>query len=486
MGSNFRETEYGQMCPEWKNDNLDNLCIEGCGVQTGPFGSQLHQKDYVQDGTPIITVEHLGDNRITHQNLPMVSDEDRERLNKYELKVGDIVFSRVGSVDRRALVRYKENGWLFSGRCLRVRPRKDIIDSTYLYYFFGLSRFKDFIRRIAVGATMPSLNTKLLSGVNIYYPTLVKQRAIAEILGSLDDKIELNRRTNVALEEMARAIFKSWFIDFDPVIDKALMAGNSIPECFAKRAAVRRRMLDQNQPSPGLRPPSPSGRWTGAKGAKHYMSQEVFAQLPDSFQDSELGQIPKGWEHIPIGEMVEVVGGGTPSTKNSDYWEGGDNAFCTPKDMSGLVFPVLLETDRHLTHTGVYKISSGQLPIGTVILSSRAPIGYLALTEIPITINQGIIAMQTGKIPNIYILLWTEANIDVIKNRAGGSTFAEISKRHFRPIPALRPDDFILKAFGDLTRLYFEMITSKEHESCAISKLRDILLPKLISGELRV
>ena len=125
------------------------------------------EKDYVSVGTPIITVEHLGDNRILYEDVPHVSDHDRERLSKYILHDGDIVFSRVGSVDRRALVKGAESGWLFSGRCLRVRPDPNKIDSDYLSYFFGLPSFKEHIRAIAVGATMPSLNTQILSDIVI-------------------------------------------------------------------------------------------------------------------------------------------------------------------------------------------------------------------------------------------------------------------------------------------------------------------------------
>ena len=211
------ETVYGRFLADLSQDSLVNLCDINDGIQTGPFGSQLHQKDYVSTGTPIVTVEHLGENRLSHHNLPRVSESDRERLSKYTLRKGDIVFSRVGSVDRRALVRRAEEGWLFSGRCLRVRPDPVQIDSGYLSYFFGLPMFQAHIKSIAVGATMPSLNTQILSDITVLYPSLPEQRAIAHVLGTLDDKIELNRRMNETLESMARALFKSWFIDFDPV-----------------------------------------------------------------------------------------------------------------------------------------------------------------------------------------------------------------------------------------------------------------------------
>jgi type I restriction enzyme, S subunit len=123
----------------WKTYKLEEIAT----VQTGPFGSQLHQKDYVNNGTPIITVEHLGENRIFHENLPRVSNEDKERLIKYSIQTNDIVFSRVGSVDRRALVRKKENGWLFSGRCLRVRVKSENVNSTFLSFYFGQESFKE-------------------------------------------------------------------------------------------------------------------------------------------------------------------------------------------------------------------------------------------------------------------------------------------------------------------------------------------------------
>lgn len=164
-------------------------------IQTGPFGSQLHKEDYVAIGTPIVTVEHLGNRVFTEQNLPMVSDADRDRLKKYVLKEGDIVFSRVGSVDRCSYVDSKHDGWMFSGRCLRVRPN-DELDAMFLYYYFCLEETKQFVRNIAVGATMPSINTKLLGEVPINFPCLGKQKKIATLLSAIDDKIENNSKIN--------------------------------------------------------------------------------------------------------------------------------------------------------------------------------------------------------------------------------------------------------------------------------------------------
>ena len=182
-------------------------------VQTGPFGSQLHKEDYVEAGTPIVTVEHLGQRRFSTQNLPRVKDCDRDRLSKYTLKTGDLVFSRVGSVDRISFVTDDENGWMFSGRCLRLRVFGEI-DALWLYYFFCLEQTKQFVRNIAVGATMPSINTKLLSEVPVLYPeNIADQRKIASILSLIDDKIELNSTINHNLEQQVLALYRQMFVD---------------------------------------------------------------------------------------------------------------------------------------------------------------------------------------------------------------------------------------------------------------------------------
>ncbi len=164
-------------------------------IQTGPFGSQLHKEDYAETGTPIVTVEHLGNKRFSTQNLPLVSDKDRIRLSKFLLQEGDIVFSRVGSVDRCSFVSKEFDGWLFSGRCLRVRANERI-DPEYLYYYFTLESTKQFVRGIATGATMPSINTKFMGEIPINVPSLKTQAQIASIFRSLDIKIELNNQIN--------------------------------------------------------------------------------------------------------------------------------------------------------------------------------------------------------------------------------------------------------------------------------------------------
>jgi type I restriction enzyme S subunit len=264
---------------------------------------------------------------------------------------------------------------------------------------------------------------------------------------------------NRTLEEMARAIFKSWFVDFDPVRAKA---------------AVRRA-----HPS-----------WTNeqvSRAACPNLKPEIAELFPDSFEDSKLGEIPRGWKVRPIGDVVQILGGGTPSTKEPAYWEGSIHPFCTPKDMASLTDPVLLQTERHLTDKGLAKVSSGQLPLGTVLLSSRAPIGYLAVAETPISINQGIIAMVCdGELPNLYVLHWTKSNMDRILTNANGSTFMEISKRNFRPIAAVVPSPEVLNDFMRVVEPMHRRVVSSLKQIRQLANLRDFLLPRLISGDLVV
>jgi len=320
------------------------------------------------------------------------------------------------------------------------------VDSRFLYYILTQKSFTEYLTRIAEGHTSayPAFNPDVIENAKIQIPSLSEQKAIAHILGSLDDKIELNRQMNLILEAMAQAIFKSWFVDFDPVHVKA------------------------------------NGRDTD-------LPAEIADLFPDSFMDSELGEIPKGWRIQAISDLTDIVGGSTPRTTELNYWQDGVHSWATPKDLSALSVPLLLETERRITDAGLAQISSGLLPVGTVLLSSRAPIGYLAIAEIPVAINQGFIAMKPKKdISNLFVLFWTAFAHDDILSRANGSTFLEISKTNFRPISLVAPPSMIIRAFDQRVREMYNRIVDNERESRTLEALRDTLLPKLISGELRV
>jgi type I restriction enzyme S subunit len=332
----------------------------------------------------------------------------------------------------------------FNGFTKRLRPKSGSqIIPEYAGYFFRSPSFRREVTAMSSLSTRASLNNEMIGRLTMAVPPLATQEKIGTILKALDDKIELNRQMNATLEAMARSLFQSWFVDFDPV----------------------RAKLDGREPV-GLDPASA-------------------ALFPESFDGSAVGQIPNGWSIKPVGEVVDCVGGGTPSTAEPIYWEGGTHHWTTPKDFSSLQAPVLLDTDRKLTDAGIAKISSGLLPAGTLLLSSRAPVGYLAITAMPVAINQGFIALKcNGFASNFFMLNWCQTNIAEIESRATGTTFAEISKQNFRPIPVVLPPIELMAAFTAKAAPLYAQITANLHQSQALANLRDTLLPKLLSGEL--
>lgn len=373
----------------------------------------------------------------SHHPIPIQFTIDPKKIAKPD----DILFCVRGSTTGR--MNWSDQKYAIGRGIAAIRHKQG---SEYKHFIRGLLQFKlPLLLTIATGSTFPNISKEQLLSLPCDIPPLSEQKAIAHILSSFDDKIELNRQINETLEAMARAIFKSWFVDFDPV--------------SAKRSGRQ-----------------PAGMDTA--------TADLF---PDDFEESSLGLIPKGWRVSTIGESVKIVGGSTPSTKNPDYWEGGTIHWTTPKDLSSLSTPVLLNTERKITELGLKQISSGLLPKGTLLLSSRAPIGYLAISEIPVAINQGYIGMICDKrLPNYYILNWTRENIATIIGRANGTTFLEISKSNFRPIELVIPDIKILDVFIKQVERLYQMIVNNLQESHTLATLRDTLLSKLMSGQIRV
>lgn len=391
----------------------------------------------------------------------------------YILAPGDIIVTMTDlskqsdTLGLSAVVPEDQKTWLHNQRIGLLQFDKDVqIDPTFVNYLLRTHEYRSWIIGSATGTTVKHTSPKRIQAYTCEVPCYKEQKKIGETLSALDRKIALNHQINTTLESMAQALFKSWFVDFDPVIDNALAAGNPIPEALQARADARAALGDQRRPLP----------------------DHIRQQFPDRFVLTEdMGWVPEGWHIGTIGEEVETTGGGTPSTKNPDFWDDGIHPFCTPKDMSQLKSLVLMDTERHLTDAGVQKISSGQLPKGTVLMSSRAPIGYLAISDIPVSINQGIIAM----LPNqhygpVYLLCWAKTNMNQITERANGSTFQEISKKNFRPIPFLVPGKGILEAFNEKAEAIYSRILLTSEQTDALTKLRDTLLPKLLSGELRI
>jgi type I restriction enzyme S subunit len=387
-------------------------------VQTGPFGSQLHMSDYKKEGTPIITVEHLGENRIIHKNLPLVGSEDKNRLKKYTLKEGDIVFSRVGSVDRCAYVSAKEDDWMFSGRCLRVRTN-DKVDSRFLSFYFNQESFKEHIRMIAVGATMPSINTTILSEVEIVLPPLKEQKVIAEILSSIDDKIDLLHSQNKILEQLAETLFRQWFVE----------------------------EADES--------------WEVGKLGN-------IAVVQNGYAFSSRDYVPFQEGHLEVLKMGHIaIGGGLRSNPKKDFvpreeklrrWTLNKNDIIMGMtDMKDNV--VILGVPAMIDKSDKY------------VLNQRVARIYLDSTE---------------KLLNTYLLYIQLSNKEFIaslQSKASSGVQVNLSTEVIRDCDIIIPPIELQKEKGTaITELYLKK-ENNDNQIQVLSKLRDNLLPKLISGE---
>jgi len=204
---------YGLEMSNWKIYNLKDIAE----VQTGPFGSQLHAHDYVFKGIPVIMPLNIINNKLEYEGIAQIREIDALRLKKHLVREGEIVFSRRGEIDRKALIKKENNGWFCGTGCLKVSPKKNLVNPTFLYYRLSTEDVKAWLYNHAVGATMPNLNTQILSNLPLDIPKIEIQQRIAYILSSFDDKIELNRRMNQTLEQMAQALFNHYFVDnIDP------------------------------------------------------------------------------------------------------------------------------------------------------------------------------------------------------------------------------------------------------------------------------
>ncbi len=314
----YKYTEVGIIPRDWEVKRLGVVA----NIKTGPFGSSLHERDYVDDGTPIITVEHLSDIGIVHENLPMVSNFDRTRLNTYELQLNDIVFSRVGSVDRNSLITKKENGWLFSGRLLRIRVNYKSVSPSFLSYYLNQEPTKQRIRSVAVGQTMASLNTRILNNFQIAYPpTLAEQTAIANALTDADALI------------------------------------NSLEKLITKKRNIKQGAMQQ--------------LLTGRKRLPGFSGE---------------------WEKKRLGDLTNVIAGGTPSTAVNEFW-GGEIKWMNSGELH---CKEVFDVEGRITESGLRNSSSRLLPKNCILIGLAGQgktRGTVAINRIELCTNQSVAAI---------------------------------------------------------------------------------------------
>ncbi|QSR17356.1 restriction endonuclease subunit S [Novosphingobium sp. KA1] len=418
-------------------------------ITVGHVGSMANE--YVPEGIPFLRSLNIAPYRILSQDLKFISPDFHKRLKKSALKPGDVVIVRTGKPGVCSVI----PNWLSDANCSdlvivrcgsELRPR-------YLAYWAN-SLAAHHIGSNLVGAVQQHFNVGAARQMPISLPLVEEQDRILSVLGTMDDKIELNRRMNETLEGMAQAIFRDWFVDFGPVRRKAAGETDAVA------------IMGGLTPDP-------------ARAAN------LAALFPDAFGDDAL---PVGWTETAIGDLVKPLGGSTPRTGDEALWSPPRHYWATPKDLSNMTDPALFQTARQISDAGLGKITSGLLPPGSVLLSSRAPIGYLAIAQVPVAINQGFIGLvPTAEVGSSYLYCWCKANMDKIVANANGSTFQEISKKNFRPITSAFPADRRLIAeFGLVADPLFARLIAAAIESRTLTETRDYLLPRLMSGTVRV
>jgi type I restriction enzyme S subunit len=388
----------------------------------------MHPKssDYVTSGIPFIMANDLKDGKVDYDCCNFITEKQAKTLKKGFAKPGDVLLTHKATMGRTAIVDDSYPYIVLTPQVTYYRVLKGI-DNKYLKYYFDSKDFQELLFNWAgTGSTRAYLGITEQLKLPIILPPLPEQKAIAATLSALDDMIELNNQINKTLEEMAQAIFKSWFVDFEPFKN-------------------------------------------------------------GEFEESELGLIPKGWRVGKLSDVGEIIGGGTPSKSKPEYYAEIGIPWITPKDLSINKNKYISRGEIDISELGLRESSARLMPKGTVLFSSRAPIGYIAIAKNAVTTNQGFKSVVPFEnISSEYIYLLLKNSVNEIESRATGSTFKEISGGEMKKVPIILPPKEIIRKFNEIATTLGKTQASLEDENNILMSIRDTLLPKLMSGEIRV
>jgi type I restriction enzyme S subunit len=371
-----------------------------------------------------------------------ISEEGLKNSAAKLLPKGTIVITARGTVGALAQL---GRAMAFNQTCYALLPT-DALDNDFLFY--ALKGTLAEMRALTYGTVFETITTQTFDHWLIPLPPLPEQRAIAHILGTLDDKIELNRRMSQTLEAMVRALFKAWFVDFEPV--RAKMEGR----------------WQRGQSLPGL-------------------PAHLYDLFPDRLVDSELGEIPEGWRVGTIGDCcIQIQNGGTPSRKEPRFWEGGTIPWLTSAEVKQ---PIIVDTENSITEAGLEASSAKWVaPLSTVVALYGATAGQVSLVALRLTTNQAVCALVPKQYCEFFNYLWMRSATPDLENQAVGSAQQNISQGIVARTRVLIPSHAVMVAFDKTVRPVFFRWISNLHESRTLAALRDALLPKLIRGEIRV
>jgi len=350
--------------------------------------------------------------------------------SKFENK--DVLFARItpclenGKISQ--FITDKKNGF-GSTEFIIFRGKEGVSDQDFVYYLASSDIVRKPAEKSMFGASgRQRVDISIFDQIEISDFNLEYQKVIATLLGALDDLVEVNLRRIGVLEEVARCLYEEWFIHL---------------------------------------------RYPGHENTET-------TQTPH-------GPTPKGWNYKPIGKVVDTLGGGTPSTKEPSYWEDGNNNWYTPSDITSNNSIFITQSSRKITEKGLKSSSSKRFPAYSLMMTSRATLGELAINTTEASTNQGFITMiPTEQLPIYYLYFWVKQNLELIMNLASGATFKEINKTTFRKIPILVPGQSIIDQFNEIMNPIGALLENLIRKNRVLKETRDLLLPKLISGEIDV
>ena len=392
-------------------------------IITGPFGSQLHASDYVEQGIPSIMPQDIGDRIVIHDRIAHITEQDAERLKKYRVEIGDIVYSRRGNIERCALISENDAGALCGTGCLRIRPDKMLVNAVFLSFYLSTPHIRKWIVDNATGATMPNLNSAILKKLPVELPDLKEQYRIANELQAIDDKIKNNSKLITTLESMAKTLYDYWFVQFD-------------------------------FPDADGRPYKTSG---GKMEWNETLSQEI----------------PAGWEVIQLKDFAEVTQGNSP-TGNTLNEENKGIAFYQGKTDFGMRFPI-----ERIYTTEPYRYAE---PMDT-LLSVRAPVGAVNMAENKCCIGRGLAAIHQEKYPSLVYYMMMRLQPIFEKRGSGGTTFNSITKDDIKEVYICRPSKMYCECFEYKARAIDKQILNLSKENRKLASLREYLLPMLMNGQ---
>ncbi len=452
------------MGSDWELFKLEDIAE----IKSGKRLPKGHSLISIKTKHPYIRLVDVDNNVLRKTKIQYLRSETQKVISRYIVNSNDVCLAIVGHTI--GVVFYIEDefdGANLTENAARITNFNEDVNSKFVFYYLCSPAGKQEILSRKVGSAQGKLPMYNIKSFEINLPDKEIQDVIVNHIDCITNKIELNRQINQTLEQMAQTLFKSWFIDFDPVIDNALKAGNPIPDVLKEKAERRQALGDKRKPLP----------------------KDIQSLFPNAFVfNEELDRwVPKGWRVGCISDIADVIGGGTPSTKVEEYFCKDGISWLSPKDLSGYEWKYISKGATDITELGLKQSSAKLMPKGSVLFSSRAPIGYVAIAENEVSTNQGFKSLvPINGMCSEYLFYFLKQNINDIEAIATGSTFKEVSGTALKNFEILIPSDEILNAYDNVTKDNNDkrLLNQKEVES--LTKLRDTLLPKLIKGELRV